>query len=60
MNSKRCHNLTAPRGGVLNSTANKEFQGGLEGPGYMSSEVVIPNEADGIVDGRFFKKGRMY
>jgi phage gp36-like protein len=39
---------------------NKEYQGGLEGPGYMSSEVVVPNEADGIVDGRFFKKGGMY
>jgi phage gp36-like protein len=39
---------------------NREYQGGLEGPGYMSSEVVTPNEAEGIVDGRFFKKGRMY
>jgi phage gp36-like protein len=39
---------------------NREYQGGLEGPGYMSSEVVVPNEADGIVDGRFFKKGGMY
>jgi phage gp36-like protein len=39
---------------------NREYQGGLEGPGFQSSSVVIPNEAEGIEDGRFFKKGRMY
>jgi len=39
---------------------NKEYQGGLEGPGLQSSAVVTPNSAEGIEDGRFFKKGRMY
>jgi phage gp36-like protein len=39
---------------------NKEYQGGLDGPGLMTSEVVVPNEADGIPDGRFWKKGRLY
>ena len=39
---------------------NREFQGGLEGPGPQSSAVVTPNGADGIEDGRFFKKGGMY
>ena len=39
---------------------NREYQGGLEGPGLQSSEVVTPNNDEGIEDGRFFKKGRMY
>jgi phage gp36-like protein len=39
---------------------NREYQGGLEGPGLQSSEVVTPNETEGIEDGRFWKKGRMY
>jgi phage gp36-like protein len=39
---------------------NREYQGGLEGPGLQSSEVVTPNGAEGITDGRFFKKGGMY
>jgi phage gp36-like protein len=37
---------------------NREYQGGLEGPGYQESEVVISGE-DGIPDGRFFKKGKV-
>jgi phage gp36-like protein len=39
---------------------DREYQGGLAGPGYRTSETVTPNEAEGIVDGRFFKKGGMY
>jgi len=39
---------------------NREYQGGLEGPGLQSSAVVEPNAAEGISDGRFFKKGGMY
>jgi phage gp36-like protein len=35
---------------------NREYQGGLEGPGYQESEVVISG-VDGIPDSRFFKKG---
>jgi phage gp36-like protein len=38
---------------------NREYQGGLEGPGYQESEVVVSG-FDGIPDGRFFKKGGMY
>ncbi|MDR2096746.1 MAG: DUF1320 domain-containing protein [Treponema sp.] len=38
---------------------NREYQGGLEGPGYQESEVVIAG-ADGIADGRFFKKGKVF
>jgi phage gp36-like protein len=38
---------------------NRECQGGLEGPGYQKSEVVISG-TDGIPDGRFFKKGRVF
>jgi len=38
---------------------NREFQGGLEGPGYQESEVVVSGE-DGIPDGRFFKKGQVF
>jgi phage gp36-like protein len=38
---------------------NREYQGGLEGPGYQESEAVISG-ADGIPDGRFFKKGKVF
>jgi phage gp36-like protein len=38
---------------------NREYQGGLEGPGYQESDVVVSG-ADGIPDGRFFKKGRVF
>jgi phage gp36-like protein len=38
---------------------NREYQGGLEGPGYQESEIVVSGE-DGIDDGRFFKKGRVF
>jgi len=39
---------------------NREYQGGLEGPGLQGSAVVTPNESEGVTDGRFFKKGGMY
>jgi phage gp36-like protein len=38
---------------------NREYQGGLEGPGCQESEVVVSG-ADGIEDGRFFKKGKVF
>ena len=38
---------------------NREYQGGLEGPGYQESEIVVSG-ADGIPDGRFFKKGKAF
>jgi phage gp36-like protein len=38
---------------------NREYQGGLEGPGYQESEIVVSGE-DGIPDGRFFKKGKVF
>jgi phage gp36-like protein len=38
---------------------NREYQGGLEGPGYQESEVVVSGR-DGIPDGRFFKKGEVF
>jgi phage gp36-like protein len=38
---------------------NREYQGGLEGPGCQESEVVISGEG-GIPDGRFFKKGKVF
>jgi phage gp36-like protein len=38
---------------------NREYQGGLEGPGYQESEVVVSGK-DGIPDGRFFKKGKVF
>jgi phage gp36-like protein len=38
---------------------NRERQGGLEGPGFQESEVVISGEG-GIDDGRFFKKGKVF
>jgi phage gp36-like protein len=39
---------------------NREYQGGLEGPGLMESCIVEPNEAEGIADGRFVKKGGLF
>jgi phage gp36-like protein len=36
---------------------DREYQGGLSGPGLLESAVVAPSEDDGITDGRFFKKG---
>jgi len=41
---------------------NREYQGGLEGPGLQGSCVVPGGEAgeEGWPDGRFFKKGRVY
>jgi phage gp36-like protein len=39
---------------------NREYQGGLEGPGFQMSAVVVPDASGGIDDGRFFKKGRMF
>jgi phage gp36-like protein len=38
---------------------NREYQGGLEGPGCQESEIV-ESGADGIPDGRFFKKGKVF
>jgi len=38
---------------------NREYQGGLEGPGFQESEVVVSGE-NGIPDGRFFKKGGVF
>ena len=38
---------------------NREYQGGLEGPDYQKSEVVVSGE-DGIEDGRFFKKRKVF
>jgi len=38
---------------------NREYQGGLEGPGYQESEVVVSGE-NGIPDDRFFKKGKVF
>jgi phage gp36-like protein len=38
---------------------NREYQGGLEGPGYQESEVVVSGR-DGIPDGRFFKKVEVF
>jgi len=38
---------------------NREHQGGLEGPGLQGSEVVVPGK-DGIQDGRFVRKGKVF
>jgi phage gp36-like protein len=38
---------------------DREYKGGLTGPGLLESCVVEPNDAEGIADGRFFKKGGM-
>lgn len=39
---------------------NRDYQGGLSGPGYQTSAVVVPNDVEGIADGRFWKKGRVF
>jgi phage gp36-like protein len=39
---------------------DREYQGGLSGPGILESCIVEPDEAEDIADGRFFKKGGMY
>jgi hypothetical protein len=39
---------------------DREYQGGLSGPRSLDSCVVEANEAEGISDSRFFKKGGMY
>lgn len=39
---------------------DREYQGGLSGPGILEASIVEASGEDGIVDGRFFKKGRMY
>ena len=44
----------------LLKSIDREYQGGLTGPGCLASEIVGPDAAVGITDGRFFKKGRMY
>ena len=44
----------------LLKSIDREYQGGLTGPGCLASEIVGPDAAGGITDGRFFKKGRMY
>jgi len=38
---------------------NREHQGGLEGPGFQESEVVVSGQG-GIPDDRFFKKGKVF
>jgi hypothetical protein len=45
---------------VLLKKINREYQGGLEGPGYQGASIVFPDKAEGIRDNRFFKRGRMY
>jgi phage gp36-like protein len=39
---------------------DREYKGGLTGPGLLESCVVEADGAEGIADGRFFKKGGMY
>lgn len=39
---------------------DKEYQGGLSGPGFQASEIVDPYSDDDIAEMRFFKKGRMF
>lgn len=39
---------------------DREYQGGLSGPGTQESCVVIPSLKDGIEDHRFYKKGRIF
>jgi len=39
---------------------NREYQGGLEGPGLQASSIVYPDKSEGIPDERFFKKGRVF
>ena len=39
---------------------DKEYKGGLSGPNEQESFVVEANDADGILETRFFKKGRLF
>lgn len=39
---------------------DKEYKGGLSGPAEQESFVVEANEAEGIPETRFFKKGRLF
>lgn len=39
---------------------DKEHKGGLSGPAEQESFVVEANEAEGIPETRFFKKGRLF
>lgn len=39
---------------------DKEYKGGLSGPAEQESFVVEANKADGILETRFFKKGRLF
>ena len=39
---------------------DKEYKGGLSGPNEQESFVVEADEADGIPETRFFKKGRLF
>ena len=36
-----------------------EYQGGLMGPDLQAAQLVEPNETEGILDHRFFRKGEM-
>ena len=36
---------------------DREYQGGLSGPDLQEAAVVIPSEAEGIDDSRYWKKG---
>ncbi|MDR0876572.1 MAG: DUF1320 family protein [Treponema sp.] len=45
---------------TLLAKINREYQGGLDGPGLQASAVVYPDEAEGIPDPRFWKKGRVF
>lgn len=39
---------------------DKEYKGGLSGPGLQESFVVEADEENGIPETRFFKKGRLF
>ncbi len=43
----------------LLSKIDKEYKGGLSGPGIQESSIVYPDDEEGIDDSRFFKKGRL-
>jgi phage gp36-like protein len=45
---------------ALLKAIDREYQGGLTGPGSHDSCVVETGGAEGITDGRFFKKGGRY
>jgi phage gp36-like protein len=38
---------------------DREFQGGLSGPGIQEASLVDPKTDDSLDDGRFFKKGEL-